>query len=313
MKPGAIYRRTATPRPIGLGVGLHLGPAKRAAVYRSLDRDIIFIWQPDYHRSREAEYTFDPRSLDGLTGGAGKLETAAFHWLNFCRFRLVETLADLKSRPLGHRLAARIVRWADRADAIRNALMMVNTGIASLAVLATRPREEVLADELQQGLLDLTDSIDRFDPNRGFAFITYAYRSILRRAYRRRMRQNKHNGRTQSHSTGDALIHLPAGSDTSPWQAEQLDLRLMLTDNLIDLSPREQDVLVRRFGFSHLGSQKLQDIAVEWGCTRETVRQTELRALAKVRASLGIQGPAVNSQKPRSRPQNRDSRPPKKT
>lgn len=49
------------------------------------------------------------------------------------------------------------------------------------------------------------------------------------------------------------------------------------------LKSREQDVLKLRYGLNELGKATLEEIGKKFGVTKECVRQTEIRALAKLR------------------------------
>ena len=52
---------------------------------------------------------------------------------------------------------------------------------------------------------------------------------------------------------------------------------------LTSLKLREEDILYRRFGVGREKSQTLEEVGVDYGLTRERIRQIELRALQKIR------------------------------
>lgn len=70
-------------------------------------------------------------------------------------------------------------------------------------------------------------------------------------------------------------------------QKAMANLRRALHEHL---QPREREVLDLRFGLSHLEEKKwtLEEIGKKYGVTRECIRQTEIRALRKLRDSSEI-------------------------
>ena len=60
-------------------------------------------------------------------------------------------------------------------------------------------------------------------------------------------------------------------------------LRERLQDILNDLSPREQKILALRFGLEDGVTHTLEEVGVEFGVTRERIRQIEAKALEKIR------------------------------
>ena len=65
---------------------------------------------------------------------------------------------------------------------------------------------------------------------------------------------------------------------------EQNALRESLTCMISQLKDRERDVVNMRFGFSGDDKKTLEEIGNIWGVTKECIRQTELRALRKLKA-----------------------------
>ena len=60
-------------------------------------------------------------------------------------------------------------------------------------------------------------------------------------------------------------------------------LRERLKEILVDLSPREQKILAMRFGLDDGVTHTLEEVGVEFGVTRERIRQIEAKSLEKIR------------------------------
>lgn len=60
-------------------------------------------------------------------------------------------------------------------------------------------------------------------------------------------------------------------------------LRDRLKEILIDLSPREQEILTMRFGLENGITHTLEEVGNKFGVTRERIRQIEAKALEKIR------------------------------
>ena len=77
---------------------------------------------------------------------------------------------------------------------------------------------------------------------------------------------------------------------------DPLDLRLseelhaLLECGMADLSAREREVVVARFGLHGCDAQTLEDLALQIGLTRERVRQIQQEALQKLKRRMARQG-----------------------
>jgi len=72
--------------------------------------------------------------------------------------------------------------------------------------------------------------------------------------------------------------------------AEQSDTTSRLEQLLAELSERDREVLLRRFGLRGYPSQTLEEVGRGIGLTRERVRQIQIDALARLRSSLEADG-----------------------
>jgi len=74
------------------------------------------------------------------------------------------------------------------------------------------------------------------------------------------------------------------------------DLSAKLERLLAQLSEKQRDVLVRRFGLHGRASGTLDEVGAEIGLTRERVRQIQIEALARLRSGMeaeGLDGAAI--------------------
>ena len=64
------------------------------------------------------------------------------------------------------------------------------------------------------------------------------------------------------------------------------ELKKDLNQVISVLKDREQTVIKMRFGLENFGKTTLEDIGKLFGVTKECIRQTEMRALNKLRSNL---------------------------
>jgi RNA polymerase primary sigma factor len=79
---------------------------------------------------------------------------------------------------------------------------------------------------------------------------------------------------------GDALVSNPAES------AAANSIHAELREQIAKLSERERKIIRERFGFSDGKEQTLDQVAVQFGLTRERIRQVQNVALRKIQAGL---------------------------
>jgi len=222
----------------------------------------------------------------------------------------------------------------------REALILANLRIVPHIAKGFATGALPLVDMVQDGYLGLLQAVDRFDPNRGFKFSTYAawwIRKALNDAFRCharliRLPENVRRELGQLRSVSQELraslgrwptdkelaerMRLPfkrvkkllaVGPDLyaiedlaayrdAGWEAVVRDtaapdplestLRSELRDRAEEalrvLSPREREIVRLRFGFDAGEAVTLHQIALQFGLSRERVRQVERSALKKM-------------------------------
>jgi len=183
-------------------------------------------------------------------------------------------------------------RLIERGDAIRNTLAVVfHKLVISVASHFVGPHFPL--DELaSEGHATLLRAIAKFDPDRGFRFSTYATHALRRRLLNYLRDAQRRRTVTLSWTQEHALI------DDRRWTAAR-ERRIEQAMNDIEqlarqLTSRERYVLRARFGWGReFEPRTLQQIADEFGISRERVRQLEARALEKLRqfaTESGIDG-----------------------
>jgi hypothetical protein len=168
----------------------------------------------------------------------------------------------------------------DGCDTCLNALMKEHDGLVHAVV-----RQQVLGDlpyeeAIQAGRIGLWRAILGYDPERGYAFSTYAWSSILHHVWR----AVKVYGRE---ADADRVAPPAAESTPWPWRAG-LDPALRyrgwcvlcaLYQLLARLPKRLQAVIVCRYGLDGRGKRLYREIGGQLGLSGERARQLHGEAL----------------------------------
>ncbi|MCS6802108.1 MAG: sigma-70 family RNA polymerase sigma factor [Chloroflexota bacterium] len=237
--------------------------------------------------------------------------------------RLARMIAAAKHIPessfaasLDHALFLEFLRC--QAQAARDRLVRQNLRLVYREVLRYRGSWVDLADLVQEGCIGLIEAAERFDPDRGVRFSTYAVpwiRQAVDRAAQRHQRVVRIPRRVAKKPADDVdgaprLDLLPPASLDEPGAGterladslpdptadpERDAINAVLIQSLasaLNRCPeREREVIVRRYGLGGCSPQSLEAIASALGVCRERVRQLEAAALRRLRLSEGLTEP----------------------
>jgi RNA polymerase sigma factor (sigma-70 family) len=174
---------------------------------------------------------------------------------------------------------ALLVREGDRGA--RNRMVEANVALVAHIARRLRPPECPVphVDLVQEGVLGLMQAVERFDPDRGHRFSTYAgwwIRGAILRAL-----QAAPAGTT----SGDGIVEELPAEERDPLDGlARADLRERLPGLLGALTAQEGRVVALRYGLDGHRNHSLAETARELGTSQARVRRIEEQALARLRA-----------------------------
>jgi RNA polymerase nonessential primary-like sigma factor len=219
---------------------------------------------------------------------------------------------------LDHALFLEFIRC--QAQLARNRLVQQNLRLVYREVFRYRGSWVDLADLVQEGCLGLLQAAERFDPERGVRFSTYAVpwiRQAVDRAAQSHQRVvriprrvaakpgDEGEGQPRPDLLPAASLDLPTGgaerlADSLPdptADPERDAINAVLLEALsaaLNRCPRrEREVIARRYGLAGWSPQSHEAIAGELGVCRERVRQIEASALRRLRLCGGLTDPSA--------------------
>ena len=139
-------------------------------------------------------------------------------------------------------------------------------------------------DLIQEGCFGLMEAIDRFDPERGTKFLTYAVWWI-----RKFMQETVRVVLTNDEVSLDELdvFSLPQVYGKSPEQIVlQAETYAELHDGLEQISARERTYLLYRYGFADGDEHPIPETAAHFHLTEKRAKKTERAALDDLRSKL---------------------------
>lgn len=235
-----------------------------------------------------AETSSSPQSPSVLTK---KQEQALFVQYNYSRFRLAELQEKIQTGGrMTERRACEILFWHGKANELRETIAHFNLPLV-LAMIKYLGSSNLDRSELiGEGNVALLNAIDKYRADKGFKFSTYACRSILSAFARLGAKTTRYQNAFPV--TFDPELEQPGDPEQTVGSIEHADdisrMLRVLRENEANLSDIEQQVIRHRFPMDAADDQPmtLTEIGKIIGCTKERVRQIQIRALEKLRESM---------------------------
>ncbi|MBX3396436.1 MAG: sigma-70 family RNA polymerase sigma factor [Phycisphaerae bacterium] len=218
-------------------------------------------------------------------------ERRLFRQMNYLLHRAEMARREIAADPANASAANAdsVDRFIEAATVEKNRLIQANLRL--VVSIAKRHAAGWTASDLfeliSDGNMALIRAVEKFDYSRGFRFSTYATWAITR-AFARSVPDER--TRSTRFRTGFEEVLASADDPRSipfPSESDAEQLRTRVAGCLARLEPRERAIVEQHFGISGQGGGRtLDEIGREFGLSKERVRQIEVRALRKLKASL---------------------------
>jgi RNA polymerase primary sigma factor len=206
-----------------------------------------------------------------------------FRRMNWLKFRAATARGRLDRRRATIRQIDRIEGWLAEAETVKAIIITSNlrlvVSIAKKFVDATNSFDELVGE----GNVALMRSVEKFNFALGNRFSTYATYAIQRHFFRLsyKARQLRQRFVTDEESFKGLSTTAP---NTEQCSSEQIAvLKELFAKFLGELEPREQQIVVARFGFDGQPPRTFRELGVSMGVCKERIRQIQTRAIDKLR------------------------------
>lgn len=184
-----------------------------------------------------------------------------------------------------------IKRLLNKDKEARNKLVEHNLRLVAHIVKKYDNNKEELDDLISIGTIGLIKGIDTFSNKNGTRLTTYAARCIeneILMFYRSNKKNSKNISINESigfDKEGNEISFLDILKTPSPDYVEDITIQdnIKLLYKYIDiLSPREKDIIIKRYGLYNTKEKTQKEIASEFNISRSYVSRIEKRALTKI-------------------------------
>ena len=206
-----------------------------------------------------------------------------FRRMNWLKFRAATVRGRLDRRRATLRQIDRIEGWLTEAETVKAIIITSNlrlvVSIAKKFVDTTNSFEELVGE----GNVALMRAVEKFSFALGNRFSTYATYAIQRHFFR--LSHKARQLRQRFVSDDESFKGLSAAEpNTEQCSFEQIALlKDLFAQFLGELEPREQQIVVARFGFDGQPPRTFRELGVSMGVCKERIRQIQTRALDKLR------------------------------
>ncbi len=249
---------------------------------------------------------------------SSKQERALFYRFNYARYRarLIQDALGVQpgippSRPATTEEVDGLLYWGELANSLREQIAETNVGLVLAMVRRTNLKNVDVADLVSEGNMALLRAIDKFNPDYGFKFSTYACQSILKAFSRLAHKESRLRERFPMEFDPEMEESGWLGTRRRSFEEDcAAEVADIVRTNRCHLSQVELRVVRHRFGldvFDESKREKLEDkqdispypptraqrrkmtlgeVGQMIGVGKERVRQIQVKALNKIRNEL---------------------------
>jgi len=214
-------------------------------------------------------------------------EVDLFRRYNYVKYKLAREKRNLKPSEISNEKLQEIADLEAMGSAVKNRIIEANLRLViSIAKKYVKPQSS-FSELVSDGNVSLMRAVEKFDYSRGIRFSTYASWAIMKNFAKTIPEETSQLDRF---STGkqEILEVFPDPRENARQRAEFLVMLKHVVEELLEeLSEREKDILISRFGIEDGEAHTLEQVGEEFSVTRERVRQIEHRALQKLRDMVG--------------------------
>lgn len=206
-----------------------------------------------------------------------------FRRMNWLKFQALQRRDRLNPKRATMKQMKQIEGLLAEAETIKAILITSNLRlVVSIAKKFNEPSYSF--DELiSEGNVALMRSVEKFNFALGNRFSTYATYAIQRHFFRisHKSRQYRNRFATDDEPVRDRAEEPRDEEACTPGQVDYL--RGLFVKFLNELEPREQQIVVARFGFDGDKPKTFRELGIEMGVCKERIRQIQTRAIEKLR------------------------------
>ena len=207
-----------------------------------------------------------------------------FRRMNWLKFQALQKRGRLDPKRATMKQMKQIENILAEAETVKAILITSNLRlVVSIAKKFNEPSHSF--DELiSEGNVALMRSVEKFNFALGNRFSTYATYAIQRHFFRisHKGRQYRNRFASDAEPVKDRAEEVSDHEACSPDQVKFL--KTLFSKFLDSLEPREQQIVLARFGFDGDKPKTFRQLGTEMGVCKERIRQIQTRAIAKLRA-----------------------------
>ncbi len=256
---------------------LHQPDAHIVLYKNELDlRDAELAW----HAMLVKDTSYIPRNIKKLI--TQEEEKEAFLQYNYARMRVVQVCNSFKQNEVSTEQIREMLLWHQIAKKMETTLVTANVGLIFATLKSNHIPVGNHDDYLSDCQFSLLKCVKGFDVGMGWKFSTYCWNAMKRQIWRTSKLINNKNWLEYRPITLDGKTFLEGmveHSVSSPKNDDTEELKVILEENLADLTPREKEILHYRFN----DGKTLKEVGDMLGKTRERIRQIQDEALVKLR------------------------------